>query len=140
MKKGTTVQEYIDFIELTADTTLHFNLIIGWKNTTWNDVKEVEGFLNSISKVTRPNSITVNLYPLIIVENRYIWDEYKDDQIQWYTDKNTKWRSDDKHIWNCKMGEPLLSKEQQAIKSELRRLYHDFPWLKLHDWTSDKLY
>lgn len=143
MKKGVTVKEYLDFIKLTDSigSMLHFNLIIGWKNTTWDDVREVDNFLNQLYKISKPNSITVNLYPLIIVENRYVWDEYKNEKICWYSDTNIKkWPGQDQYIWDVKMGEPVLSKEQNKIKKRLQELYHSYPWLVLYDWTNDMLY
>ena len=31
------------------------------------------------------------------------------------------------------MGEPELNKEQSEIKTEVKKLYYDFPWLDLED-------
>ncbi len=143
INKGTTTKDYLDFIKLTTEngSRLHFNLIVNWKNTNWSDVLNVEKWLNKLSKITKPNTITANLYPLIIVEGREIWNDYEETEIKWY---DTIYRGscdwNDINIWDVKLGDPILSKEQKEKALKLRELYHDFPFKKLHDWLDKKLY
>ena len=143
MNKGTTIQDYLDFIKITSEneTRLHFNLIINWKYTNWDDVKNVEKWLNDVTKITKPNTITANLYPLVIVSDRGLWDEYDESEIKFYNDNHKShldWNNI--NIWDAKMGDPILSEESKEISRELQKLYHSFPFLKLHDWIGQSLY
>jgi hypothetical protein len=127
MKKGLTVQEYIDFTKVAASAgiRLHFNLIVGWKYTNWDDVKSVETFLNSISKVSKPKTITANIYPLTIVSNRSMFEDYQLDELeQFKTDYE-----------NVILGMPKFDEEQIKVNKRIIELYNSFPFMKLHDLT-----
>lgn len=129
MNKGTTVREYLEFIKLVASygSMLHFNLIVGWKYTNWDDVKNVELFLNELSKITKANTITVNIYPLTLVQDRKIMNDYSKEEIEPFeTD------------FNAVFGMPKLTTEQQNIVDELLRLYHQYPFFKIYDFVNKK--
>lgn len=129
MDKGVTVKEYLDFIELACDhdIRLHFNLILGWKNTTEKELKDVDVFLNKLSKISKPNTITANIYPLTVVKDRKIISEYTEEEIEpLETD------------YDVLVGNPKLTKEQIELDNRIRTLYRDYPFLKIHDWIEDK--
>jgi len=127
MDKGTTVKEYLDFIKVAAssDIQLHFNLILGWKQTDYDDLKAFEYFLNQLSKVSKPNTITVNIYPLTIVQDRKIRSDYTIDEIE-------SFKSD----YDIFIGMPKQNETQKHINSEIRKLIHEYPFRMIHDLAS----
>jgi len=129
MDKGLTVKEYLDFTKVAAENNirLHFNLIVGWKPTDIDDVKSVEYFLNELSKISKPNTITANLYPLTIVSNRSMYSEYTLDELEPFkTDYD-----------NIVIGMPKLNDKQKIATKQITELYHSYPFMKLHDLTGD---
>jgi hypothetical protein len=124
MDKGTTVEEYLNFIKVAAsnDIQLHFNLILGWKQTDYDDLKGFEYFLNELSKSSKPNSITVNIYPLTIVQDRKVRADYTIDEIETF-----------KSDYDVFIGMPKQSETQKHINSEIRKLIHNYPFRMIHD-------
>jgi hypothetical protein len=128
MDKGVTVEEYLEFIKLACenDIRLHFNFILGWKNTTEEHLKDVEYFLNSLYKISIPNTITANIYPLTVVKDRKIISDYEENEIEpLETD------------YDVLVGNPILNNVQLSINNRIRMLYREFPFLKLHDWIEN---
>jgi hypothetical protein len=128
MDKGIEVDDYLKFIKICGenDIRLHFNFILGWKNTNSSDVKEVDLFLNNLNKLTKPNTITANLYLLTLVEDRKIMSDYTSDEIIQV-----------KTYYDAIVGEPKLDSKQLEIDEQIRNLYKDYPFMKLHDLSSN---
>ena len=128
MDKGLTIKENLECIKICCenDIRLHFNFILGWKTTDDSDVNSVEYFLNEISKFSKPNTITANIYPLSLVEDRKIIKDYTKEEIE---EVSTDYA--------ILVGSPKLTKEQTDIDNRIRELYHNFPFLNLHDWIKD---
>jgi len=128
MDKGIVVKEHLDFIEVCCENNirLHFNFILGWKNTTINEVKDVEFFLNRLSKISKPNTITANIYPLTIIEGRRMFSDYTKDELEQFDTDYT-----------VTSAMPKLNNEQTKLNMEIKELYHSFPFLKLHDHSKE---
>jgi len=134
MNKNMTKENFLDFIELAtrSGNRVHFNLILNWKSTDWNDVKEIEGWLKNVNDITGPNTITANLYPLALVQEREIFKQYKPNEIRYNTQIED--------LWTVKIGEPILTQKQLEIREAIRELYHNHPFRIIHDWIEDVSY
>lgn len=129
MDKGVTVEEYLDFIKLACDNDirLHFNFITGFKNTTEKHIKDVEDFLSNLSKISRPNTITANIYPLTVVQDRKIISDYNLDELEPVeTD------------YDVLVANPKLTDNEKSIEKRILHLYKEFQFLKVHDWVENK--
>jgi len=128
MDKGATVEDHLEFIKVASDNDirLHFNFILGWKNTTVDEVRDVESFLNNLEKISKPNTITANIYPLTIIEGRSMFTDYTADELEQFdTD------------YDIISAMPRLNDEQTKLNMEIKNLYHSFPFLKLHDHSKE---
>jgi hypothetical protein len=134
MNKNITKENFLDFIELTTGqgNRVHFNLILNWKSTDHTDIKEIRHWLNRLKDITEPGTITANLYPLAIVEDRKISNEYKPEEVLY----NPLIQD----LWTVRIGAPVLTEKQIEVREEIRGLYHNFPFKILHDWIEDKTY
>jgi len=129
MDKGITVNEYLDFIKLASENNirLHFNFIVGWRHTGADDVRSVDYFLNSLSKISKPNTISANIYPLSIVQGRKIMEDYTTDELE-----------EIQTIFNTFVGMPKFNKEQIVLDQEIINLYNSFPFLKVYDFATTR--
>jgi hypothetical protein len=127
MNKGSTVKEYLDFIEVAAESgiQLHFNFILGWKPTDYDDLKSMEQFLNHLTKISKPNSITANIYPLTIFQDRKILTDYFIDEIEVI-----------ENDYDVFIGFPKQSDNQKSINNEIKELIHTYPFMKILDLVS----
>jgi radical SAM superfamily enzyme YgiQ (UPF0313 family) len=128
MDKGLSVSDHLDFIKLCCENEirLHFNFILGWKNTTIKEVKDVEFFLNKLSSISKPNTITANIYPLTIVEGRKMFSDYTRDELDPFATD-----------YDAFLAMPKLSEEQLEFNNEIKKMYYEYPFLKLHDHSKE---
>jgi len=124
MNKGSTVKDYLDFIKISADNNirLHFNFILGWKLTDYDDLDSMEYFLNQLSKISKPNTISINIYPLTLMMDRKIISDYTMDEIE-------PFESD----YDIFIGSPKQTEKQKEINSKIKDALHAYPFLKVHD-------
>jgi len=126
MNKGVIVKEYLDFIKLASEYNirLHFNFIIGWKPTNIEDVKNVEYFLNQLSRISKANTITAHIYSLYIRENKDIMLDYTMNELE-------PIESDFKDF----IGIPKLNDKEKILNNKIRSLYHSYPFMKIQEWN-----
>jgi hypothetical protein len=124
MNKGATVKDYLNFIEVCSqnDIRLHFNFILGWKPTDYDDLDSMKYFLDKISLISKPNTITANVYPLTIMPDRKMSEEYTlEDMDICETD------------YDVYVGLSKQTEKQKIINSEIRKLINSYPFLKVYD-------
>lgn len=145
MNKGTTKEEYLNFIKLASNNNIKlvFTLILNWPEVIEEDVKEVEEWLNKLSKITDGKNITAILYPLGLNVDSKMEEMYK------HLPKAVSSRTNEKELWRRNLFAKnhailyeqtmqnytylVLDPEKRKLNNRVWKMYKKFPFKYFDD-------